>query len=133
MEEEYFYTLKFADLTPEHFVGEWEVAVLNRPPGAGEIGLPLVARDYFHADGSFAAVTDKRHEGTWCVIRDELLQRPYLAIDLGTTPVKALITRFQQSSSATAAQLHLYLLDGTELVLDKGGPVSPSPPTSPTR
>lgn len=106
-----------------YFDGNWAVAtrVLNRNdpnsplaqasrlvlnPGPG----PLEA----HSPSS-----DQAQTGRWDVMRDELLNRPYLRFELPTEEARALVTRLRRSADGLYSQLNLYFSSGMELQLSR--------------
>ena len=106
-----------------YFDGDWAVAtrVLNRNdpdsplaratrlvlgPGPG----PLEA----HSSSDAPAQT-----GRWDVMRDELLNRPYLRFELPTEEARALVTRLRRSADGLCSQLNLYFSSGMELQLSR--------------
>lgn len=56
--------------------------------------------------------------GSWAVLRDELLSRPYLALNLLADETRALITRLRRSPDGQRSLLNLYFASGMEMVLE---------------
>ena len=56
-------------------------------------------------------------QGNWLVQRDALLNRPYLALELGQGQTRALITRLRRSSTGSESHLDLYFQSGMEMQL----------------
>lgn len=105
----------------DYFGGEWQVAnrVLNQNDPASPLALAsqlelapgkLVAR----CPGSGPAQT-----GQWDVMRDEMLNRPYLNFELPNEATRALVTRLRRSADGLQSQLNLYFASGMELQLNR--------------
>ncbi len=119
---ELLYDVNLQLLDESHLVGHWRVAsrVLSQAdPGsllARTTDMQLARPNRLTL---FAAVPDEQQPGIWQVLRDELLNRPYLALGLaGTEPTRALVTRLRRAPDGSARQLTLYFLSGMEVVLD---------------
>ena len=56
--------------------------------------------------------------GHWAVLRDELLNRPYLRFELPAEETRALVTRLRRSADGQQAQLNLYFASGMEIQLN---------------
>ncbi|MDQ2769883.1 MAG: hypothetical protein M3Y54_05215 [Bacteroidota bacterium] len=107
---------------PDHFFsGEWEVAnrVLNQNnpnspmAQASQLALmpgQLVAR---------SAPAGPAHTGQWAVMRDEILNRPYLTFELPEEATRALVTRLRRSADGQHSQLNLYFSSGMEMQLNR--------------
>ena len=57
--------------------------------------------------------------GSWAVMRDELLNRPYLNFELPNEATRALVTRLRRSADGLQSQLNLYFASGMEMQLDR--------------
>ncbi|WP_196283946.1 hypothetical protein [Hymenobacter jeongseonensis] len=57
--------------------------------------------------------------GNWAVMRDEILNRPYLSFELPTEATRALVTRLRRSADGLNSQLNLYFSSGMEMQLDR--------------
>jgi hypothetical protein len=53
------------------------------------------------------------------VQRDELLNRPYLSLNLPSEDLRALVTRLRRTTDGARAQLNLYFSSGLEMQLDR--------------
>jgi len=102
-----------------YFDGDWAVAsrVLNR----NDPGSPLaLATRLVLKPGQLethSPTADHRQTGSWDVLRDELLNRPYLRFELPTEEARALVTRLRRSADGLRSQLNLYFASGMELQL----------------
>ncbi|MBT2556605.1 hypothetical protein J7E24_02315 [Hymenobacter sp. ISL-91] len=56
-------------------------------------------------------------EGSWMVQRDELLNRPYLTLELDHEQTRALVTRLRRSRTGSESHLNLYFQSGMEMQL----------------
>lgn len=56
--------------------------------------------------------------GSWAVLRDELLSRPYLTLSLLADDTRALITRLRRSPNGEYSLLDLYFSSGMEMKLE---------------
>lgn len=135
---ELLYDVNLQLLADEHIGGHWRVAskVLSLADPA-----TLLARatdfDFSAPDRLtiFAAVPDEQQPGAWQVLRDELLNRPYVALTLaGAEPTRALVTRLRRAPDGSARELTLYFLSGMEMVLAATTATAPddSAPRDPT-
>ena len=59
------------------------------------------------------------HTGHWAVMRDEILNRPYLTFELPEEDTRALVTRLRRSADGLRSQLNLYFASGMEMLLDR--------------
>jgi hypothetical protein len=57
--------------------------------------------------------------GNWAVVRDELMNRPYLRFELPEEETRALVTRLRRSMDGLSSQLNLYFASGMEIQLDR--------------
>ena len=105
----------------DYFGGEWQVAnrVLNHNDPASPLALAsqlalmpgkLVARN---------SIAGPDQTGQWDVMRDEMLNRPYLNFELPTEATRALVTRLRRSADGLHSQLNLYFASGMELQLNR--------------
>lgn len=108
-------------LPDDFFVGDWTVAsrVLNR----NEADTPLAQANRFVLTPdelrTHAPVEADGQTGTWAVVRDELMNRPYLRFDLPDEGTRALVTRLRRSLDGLRSQLDLYFASGMEIQLDR--------------
>jgi hypothetical protein len=108
-------------LPDDYFGGEWQVAsrVLNRnDPGST---LALAARLVLTPGQLEAKPTPPGlpKTGSWAVMRDELMNRPYLNFELPDEDTRALVTRLRRSADGLRSQLNLYFASGMEMQLDR--------------
>lgn len=114
--------INLQSLPDNFFEGEWLVAsrVLNR----NEAGSPLAraARLVLRAGHvqTHAADGEPNYAGGWAVMRDELLNRPYLSFVLPAKETRALVTRLRRSADGQCSQLSLYFASGMEMQLSRG-------------
>ncbi len=115
------YDLNLQLLADEHVVGHWRVVsrVLSQTDASSLLArmtdFDLASPDRLTV---FVTAPDEQQPGTWQVLRDDLLNRPYLALVLaGAEPTRALVTRLRRAPDGRAAQLTLYFLSGMEVVL----------------
>ena len=59
------------------------------------------------------------YTGHWAVMRDELINRPYLSFELPNEEARALVTRLRRSADGLRSQLNLYFSSGMEMQLDR--------------
>ena len=113
--------INLQQLPDDYFGGEWQVAnrVLNqndpRSPLAQAVRLVL-------APGQLEAQPIPPGEpqtGQWAVMRDEILNRPYLSFELPDEATRALVTRLRRSADGLRSQLNLYFSSGMEMQLDR--------------
>lgn len=101
-------------------MGDWQVAsrVFNRsatttPLAQADRVVLTAAHVHTHAPLSAG-----NQVGTWEVVRDELMNRPYLRFDFPEEDTRALVTRLRRSLDGLRSQLNLYFISGMELQLD---------------
>ena len=108
-------------LPDTYLAGDWLVAnrALNRnPPGSP---LAQATRLVLRPDAALLAhqpAAPAPETGQWAVLRDELLNRPYLTFALAAEEARALVTRLRRSADGRSAQLNLYFATGMELLLN---------------
>lgn len=104
-----------------YFDGDWTVLsrVLNRndPDSLLAQATRLVLNPGQLA--THAAPDGPAETGHWAVMRDELLNRPYLRFELPTEDTRALVTRLRRSADGLRSQLSLYFASGMELQLGR--------------
>ena len=66
-----------------------------------------------------AAAPDVGQIGRWEVMRDEILNRPYLSFELPNEATRALVTRLRRSADGLRSQLNLYFASGMEMQLER--------------
>lgn len=105
----------------EYFGGEWQVA--NRVLNQNDPGSPLArAARLVLAPGQLEAKPvppGPSETGQWAVMRDEILNRPYLNFELPNEATRALVTRLRRSADGLHSQLNLYFASGMEMQLDR--------------
>ncbi|GAA4041895.1 hypothetical protein GCM10022409_29890 [Hymenobacter glaciei] len=105
----------------DYFDGEWQVA--NRVLNQNDPFSPLAQADEFVlAPGKLetrATATSPGQTGYWQVMRDEMLNRPYLNFELPNEATRALVTRLRRSADGLHSQLNLYFASGMELQLNR--------------
>ena len=105
----------------DYFGGEWQVA--NRVLNRNDPGSPLaLASELLLTPGKLearASATGLAQIGHWEVMRDEMLNRPYLNFELPTEATRALVTRLRRSPDGLHSQLNLYFASGMELQLNQ--------------
>ena len=107
-------------LPDTYLAGDWQVAsrVLNRndpgSPLAQATRLVLSPDEALRAHQADAAP----ESGRWVVLRDELLNRPYVRFELPAEETRALVTRLRRSADGQQAQLNLYFASGMEIQLN---------------
>ena len=104
-----------------YFGGEWQVAnrVLNRnDPGSSlaQATRLLLAPDQLETQRE---LNGPSQVGNWAVMRDEILNRPYLNFELPDEATRALVTRLRRSADGLRSQLNLYFASGMEMQLDR--------------
>ena len=107
---------------PDHyFGGEWQVA--NRVLNSNNPGSPLAqATRLVLRPGQVqttAALPGSGETGQWAVMRDGLLNRPYLNFELPNEETRALVTRLRRSVDGLHSKLNLYFASGMEMQLDR--------------
>ena len=109
-------------LPDDYFVGDWQVAsrVLNRndasTPLAQAQRVVLTPPDQVQ---THAPASADSHSGSWGVVRDELMNRPYLRFSLPEEDTRALVTRLRRSLDGLSSQLSLYFASGMEMQLHR--------------
>ncbi|MFC6223849.1 hypothetical protein ACFP2F_11410 [Hymenobacter artigasi] len=108
-------------LPDDYLGGEWRVAsrVLNR----NDPGSPLALAEQLalmpgHLETT-PAPPGPGQTGNWAVLRDELMNRPYLNFELPNEATRALVTRMRRSADGLHSQLNLYFASGMEMQLDR--------------
>ena len=105
----------------DYFDGEWLVA--NRVLNHNDPGSPLaLASQLDLTPGKLiarASASGAAQTGQWQVMRDEMLNRPYLNFELPTEATRALVTRLRRSADGLQSQLNLYFASGMELQLNR--------------
>ena len=113
--------LNLQQLPDDFFGGEWQVAnrVLNRNDPRSP--LALAARLVLTPGQLEAKPTPPgpSQTGNWAVMRDELMNRPYLNFELPNEATRALVTRMRRSADGLRSQLNLYFASGMEMQLDR--------------
>jgi hypothetical protein len=103
----------------DYLAGAWRVAhrVLNRADPASAFAQ---ATDLLLGGQQLELqAPDQRETGSWAVQRDELLNRPYLSLNLPSEDLRALVTRLRRTTDGARAQLNLYFSSGLEMQLDR--------------
>lgn len=105
----------------DYFGGEWQVA--NRVLNHNDPSSPLAQASQLElAPGKLVARAPNNgpaQTGQWEVMRDEMLNRPYLNFELPTEATRALVTRLRRSADGLHSQLNLYFASGMELQLNR--------------
>ena len=99
--------------------GAWRVAhrVLNRADPASVLAQ---ATSLVLSEQELQLQAPAQYEtGSWAVLRDELLNRPYLRMSLPTEELRALVTRLRRTTDGARSQLNLYFSSGLEMQLDR--------------
>ena len=113
--------INLQQLPDGYFDGEWQVA--NRVLNRNDPGSPLaLATHLLLSPGQLATqatLPDVGQTGQWAVMRDEILNRPYLNFDLPDEATRALVTRLRRSADGLRSQLNLYFASGMEMQLDR--------------
>lgn len=104
-----------------YLTGDWRIAsrVLNQTDPGSALAQ---ANRLVLADGQVEVKTPVSSQpalGSWAVLRDELLNRPYLALNLSESAVRALITRLRRSPDGRQSKLDLYFASGMEMQLER--------------
>ncbi|SNR71544.1 MULTISPECIES: hypothetical protein [Hymenobacter] len=111
------FDVNLQQLPDEYLTGEWRVAdrVLNRT----EPGSVLAQAERFYLEPGAVQVQtpNQRDSGHWSVLRDALLNRPYLELSLTWEQTRALVTRLRRSRSGSESLLNLYFQSGMEMQL----------------
>lgn len=103
----------------DYLAGAWRVAhrVLNRADPASSLAQ---ATSLVLSGQLLELLAPTQTEtGSWAVLRDELLNRPYLRLNLPTEEMQALVTRLRRTTDGARAQLNLYFNSGLEMQLDR--------------
>ena len=113
--------INLQQLPDDYFSGEWQVAnrVLNRNDPGSPLALAtrlLLDTDHLEAQSEDSGSTQT---GQWAVMRDEVLNRPYLSFELPSEATRALVTRLRRSADGLQSQLNLYFASGMEMQLDR--------------
>ena len=105
----------------DYFGGEWQVA--NRVLNHNDPSSPLaLASQLVLSPGKLVARASENgpsQTGQWEIMRDEMLNRPYLNFELPTEATRALVTRLRRSADGLHSQLNLYFASGMELQLNR--------------
>ena len=118
---ELLYDVNLQTLAEEHLGGYW--CVVSRVLSQTDPDALLARATAFDLGTPdrltiFATAPDGQQPGTWQVLRDTLLNRPYLAFTLaGADPTRALVTRLRRAPDGSKRQLTLYFLSGMEVVV----------------
>lgn len=113
--------INLQQLPDAYFDGEWLVAnrVLNRnDPGSplAQAARLLLMPGQLEAQPPAPGISQT---GQWAVMRDEILNRPYLNFELPNEATRALVTRMRRSADGLHSQLNLYFASGMEMQLDR--------------
>lgn len=103
----------------DYLAGAWRVAhrVLNRADPASALAQ---ATDLVLGGQQLELQAPTYYEtGSWAVQRDELLNRPYLRLNLPSEEMRALVTRLRRTIDGSRSQLNLYFSSGLEMQLDR--------------
>ncbi|AIZ64049.1 hypothetical protein PK28_10690 [Hymenobacter sp. DG25B] len=103
----------------EYLAGTWRVSdrVLNQTNPNSALAL---ATNFVLQPGLFQLQAPGRtSQGAWTVQRDELLNRPYLQLQLSEEDTRALITRMRRSPNGDFSSLNLYFQSGMEMELTR--------------
>jgi hypothetical protein len=103
----------------DYLAGAWRVAhrVLNRADPAST--LAQATSLVLGGQALELEAPTQKETGSWAVLRDELLNRPYLRLNLPAEEMKALVTRLRRTTDGARAQLNLYFSSGLEMQLDR--------------
>jgi hypothetical protein len=103
----------------DYLAGAWRVAhrVLNRADPAST--LAQATNLVLSGQQLELQAPTQRETGSWAVQRDELLNRPYLRLNLPSEEIRALVTRLRRTTDGARAQLNLYFNSGLEMQLDR--------------
>ena len=114
--------INLQSLPDKYFEGEWQVA--SRVLNSNAAGTPLaLAARLVLSQGQVQTQADDgqaNHSGDWAVMRDGLLNRPYLSFALPAEDTRALVTRLRRSADGLRSQLSLYFASGMEMQLSRG-------------
>lgn len=113
--------INLQQLPDAYFGGEWQVA--NRVLNSNDPSSPLAqATGLVLTPGQVvtkATPPTPGQTGRWAVMRDEMLNRPYLNFELPNEATRALVTRMRRSTDGLHSQLNLYFASGMEMQLDR--------------
>jgi hypothetical protein len=113
--------INLQQLPDDYLAGSWEVA--SRVLNSNDPSSPLAqaCRLVLGTSRIETQADDARFNqaGTWAIMRDEVLSRPYLRFDLPAEQTRALVTRLRRSPDGERSQLHLYFASGMEMQLDR--------------
>ena len=113
--------INLQQLPDDYLGGEWQVAsrVLNHNDPGSPLALAtrlVLLPGQLEAKPTPPAPSQK---GQWAVMRDELMNRPYLSFELPDEATRALVTRLRRSTDGMHSQLNLYFASGMEMQLDR--------------
>lgn len=102
----------------DYLAGAWRVAhrVLNRADPASALAQ---ATSLDLGQQLTLQAPELSETGSWAVQRDELLNRPYLRLNLLAEEMRALVTRLRRTADGSRSQLNLYFNSGLEMQLDR--------------
>ena len=113
--------INLQNLPDAYLGGDWRVA--NRVLNQNDPTSPLAnATRVLLEPGKIETQTDgpaTYQTGHWAVLRDELMNRPYLRIEMPNEDSRALVTRFRRSENGKHSQLNLYFASGMEMQLER--------------
>ena len=113
--------INLQQLPDDYFGGEWQVA--NRVLNRNDPGSPLAqATRLMLNPGQLetqALAPEEGQSGRWAIMRDEILNRPYLSFELPNEATRALVTRLRRSADGLHSQLNLYFASGMEMQLER--------------
>ena len=113
--------INLQQLPDDYFDGDWQVA--SRVLNSNDPGSPLAqATRLVLSPGQIQAqppAPGAKQIGQWAVMRDEILNRPYLNFELPNEDTRALVTRLRRSADGLRSQLNLYFASGMEMQLDR--------------
>ena len=105
----------------DYFGGEWQVA--NRVLNHNDPDSPLALASQLElTPGKLVARSPNNgpaQTGQWEIMRDEMLNRPYLNFELPNEATRALVTRLRRSADGLHSQLNLYFSSGMEMQLNR--------------
>ncbi|WP_046242352.1 hypothetical protein [Hymenobacter terrenus] len=113
--------INLQQLPDDYLGGEWQVAsrVLNRNDPASPLAQAtrvILKPGQVETQASGVGVGQT---GNWEVMRDEILNRPYLSFNLPNEATRALVTRLRRSADGARSQLNLYFASGMEMQLNR--------------
>ena len=113
--------INLQQLPDDYFGGKWQVA--NRVLNRNDPSSPLALADWLVLNpGQLEAKPTPpglSQMGQWAVMRDEILNRPYLSFELPEEATRALVTRMRRSADGLRSQLNLYFASGMEMQLHR--------------